>query len=364
MRASIEQTWFAQRRTLAAGLLTGVALVAAVVLSRRVAGDASALTSQLGACFIGLVGMAVSGLSAMVPGILGQLSRTQRLLAIAFSAMPGLVLGLALLPSGSAAGLVALLALFGLTLGVASFCDTQFDEQSIASSSTSAAVVKSPPPTESLDTPAAESVSNQRAKDSKPIHAKSDVVQSTAATTTPTVEKESDSIFNIESDIEARLTAKLDATRSTSTHSAADTVHEADLTTYAAIDETESERSHPSQNPNTVQWLSRVIESDQENLEGVVTAVLVENERQVAVHIPFVPAFGATPEFECEPIHGESVDVRITQLKSYGVRLEIKRPKEDMHSPLTVQIGYVATCDAVESAASAENSPSLRRVGA
>jgi hypothetical protein len=306
MRAFVEHSWLAQRRALSAGLLTGVALVAAVVLSRRVSGDASAFSSQLTACVVGLIGMAVGALSVLTLGVLGNVSQTQRFVAVSLSSLPGLILGLALLPSGSASGLVALLAIFGLTLGVSILCDSQLGLDSLATSRSS-------------------------------VRRESEVVDTNQTTPKPTQEElppatdRVESIDCFETDLETRLMSQLDSIET---------------------DDAQSEQSpsafrqpHPAENPNNVQWLSRMVESGMDTLEGVVSAELVSNERQLAVHIPFVPAFEVLPEFECEAVHGEPVDVHVTQIKTYGVRIELKRPKSEMQNPLTVQIGYFASAE-------------------
>ncbi len=51
-----QQQW----RVLACGLQTGVWLIAAVVLSRRISGDASGFATQWAACLVGCVAIAVS----------------------------------------------------------------------------------------------------------------------------------------------------------------------------------------------------------------------------------------------------------------------------------------------------------------
>lgn len=366
MRASVEQTWFAQRRALAAGLLTGVALIAAVVLSRRVAGDASGFSSQFWACFVGLIGMAVSAFSSTVPGILGELSRVQRCLAAAFSSLPGLVLGLSLLPSGSGAGLAALLAFFGLALGVSFFFISDSIVERSASQPTNSCsghennsvtlTHESQPTHESLakheSQPAHESLAEHESEfRNLTAETKSFVIQpcDSERCLAPTLP--------LDSELEAELNERLGLARGQSTavildsEIGDDTHDEPDFEN--AITDSAAALPHPAENPNTRHWLARTIDADSERLEGVVTVDLAALERQVVVHIPFVPAFAVVPEFECEPIHGEPVEVSVTQIKTYGVRLEVRRPKTDMQNPLTVHVGYFASCEIQQATAAA-----------
>lgn len=103
-----------QWRALACGLQTGVWLVAAVVLSRRVSGDASGFATQWAACLVGSVAMAISVLTtSLLKGDDPRTSNSEHgLLPEALSLLPGMMLGLALMPAGSGGGLAALLGLF------------------------------------------------------------------------------------------------------------------------------------------------------------------------------------------------------------------------------------------------------------
>ena len=353
MRASVEQTWFAQRRALAAGFLTGVALIASVVLSRRVAGDASGFSSQFWACCVGLIGMAVSAFSSTVPGILGELTRVQRCLAAAFSSLPGLVLGLALLPSGSGTGLAALLALFGLTLGVSTFFSDSIGERKLSP----ALNVRG------------RQVGNSVTRDAVSLAEHESEFRNLTAETKSFVIQPCDSepclsaTMPIDSELEAELNERLGLAHvlpSTALFDAEigdDTHDESDFD--IANDESAAALPHPAENPNTTHWLARTIDADSERLEGVVTVELTALERQVVVHIPFVPAFEVVPEFECEPIHGEPVEVSVTQIKTYGARLEVRRPKTEMQSPLSVQVGYFASCEIQQCTSAKPPKPSI-----
>ena len=341
MRTSIEQSWIAQRRQLAAGLLTGVALISAVVVSRRVAGDASAFASQFWPTILGMVGIVAALFSVTVPGILDNLSAAQRFLATSLCGIPGLILGLSLMPTGSGAGLTSLLAFYALALWVSHLANldafsqvslrigqtrlirdvstSPLDTQNVAAES-SAAVASMESDRQSSDRPPSESsslatVQNDECveQSSQPDHA------------------DFDSILSIEADLETRL-AQLSSENMESLE----------------VDHEETSLPHPSQNPNTQQWSSRTVEGNCEQLEGVITATLAVNEERIAIHIPFAPALDAIPEFECEAINGEPVEVCVTQTKSYGMRLELKRPKSEAQTRLVVQVGYFASLEIAE----------------
>jgi hypothetical protein len=135
---------YEQRQTLACGVLSGVFLIAAVVLSRRVTGEVSGLSNQWLACGTGVVGLALSTCCLAAPGLLDRLSRPSvRLLVIAGCLLPALILGMTLLPAGSSQGLTVLLTLYAgaVTVGLL------FDTDAVAGATVSSVIVA---PTEAL----------------------------------------------------------------------------------------------------------------------------------------------------------------------------------------------------------------------
>ena len=97
------------RRSAACGFLTALVFVTAVVVMRRLSGDAAPL-AQLAAALIGLLAIGLSTLCTIVPGVLREpLDLPARLLATGLASTPGLVLSLALLPAGSVPGAATLL---------------------------------------------------------------------------------------------------------------------------------------------------------------------------------------------------------------------------------------------------------------
>ena len=109
----METLWQTQRRSAACGLLSGVFLVTAVVLSRRISGDAGTFSSELAACLTGVAASMVGILAASLPDLVSvQLARPQRTLLISACGLPGIMLGLAVMPAGSSTGLACLLGLY------------------------------------------------------------------------------------------------------------------------------------------------------------------------------------------------------------------------------------------------------------
>lgn len=101
------------RQTLACGVLSGVFLISAVVLSRRVTGDVSGLSSEWAACGIGALSLAISSGCLAVPDLFDRVTGSAlRLFAVAGCLLPGLILGATLLPSGSSQALTVLLSLY------------------------------------------------------------------------------------------------------------------------------------------------------------------------------------------------------------------------------------------------------------
>ncbi len=132
------QNHYERRQTFACGVLSGVFLIAAVVLSRRVTGEVSALSNQWLACGTGVISLALSTCCLAVPGLLDRLSSSPvRLLAVAGCLLPALILGTTLLPSGSSPALTVLLTLYAgaVTVGLL------FDTDTVSGATVSSGVV-------------------------------------------------------------------------------------------------------------------------------------------------------------------------------------------------------------------------------
>jgi len=101
---------------------------------------------------------------------------------------------------------------------------------------------------------------------------------------------------------------------------------------------------------NRTQWMQRSLCDGCDVIEGSVRVTLPRGVKQVAVHVPFAPAFAAAPQFEAEPLGEADVEVRQTSLHCYGVRFEVAR-RQHLHEVVSVEISYFASAVLLESAA-------------
>ena len=102
--------------------------------------------------------------------------------------------------------------------------------------------------------------------------------------------------------------------------------------------------------PEATQWMSRSIVEECDVIEGGFRVSLSTGQRQAAVHLPFSPAFGSIPDFECEPLDDSDVRIRTTAVHSYGVRIEVIR-SANLETDECVEIGWCASAAATERAA-------------
>lgn len=117
MTAAQSETAEQQRRTLACAVLSGIFLIAAVVLSRRVSGDLSGLGSEWLACGAGAACLAITAGCLAMSGQIGRLADARvRLPVVAGCLLPSLVLGLTLMPTGSSQALAVLLSIYATTV--------------------------------------------------------------------------------------------------------------------------------------------------------------------------------------------------------------------------------------------------------
>lgn len=257
----------AHRRSIACGILTGVVFVSAAVLARRISGDASAITTWA-ASLTGAVAIGVAILCATIPGVLHErLEIADRILATGLASIPGLLLGLSLLPAGSFTGVSSLLGIYLVAVIAGTFGTGTIPQQSLPFV--------------------------------KPVLASSEpLVRPTSHSEVAVLEKPTATAWPTDPPSESQpLDLNLQA---------------------EAI-------PHPSGNPQTTQWMSRAITADGENAEGGCQVDFVPEQKVVAAHILFTPAFDAVPEFECEPLDESDVRVKVTTRQRYGVRIEVTR---------------------------------------
>ena len=283
-----------RRRSVACGILTSVAFLSAVVLARRVSGDVAPLSERAGA-LIGVLAVGISGLCAIVPGVFRRRPAVaDRLLTTGLVSIPGLVLGLALLPANSAAGLCAVIGAYTVSV----FSGVMAGETVLKTGFGGAAAWTQPDHDGTDDIEAL----------NRHIAGEDDHVESLRQNTSLAATDESTPTTEI-------------------TDSWVETV------------------PHPSENSETTQWMSRTGTPACETAEGGCQVEFGAQQKVVAVHIPFSPPFSVTPCFECEPLDGTELKIKISARYRYGVRFELTR-QGNLAVARSVSLGWFAIAKA------------------
>ena len=284
------------RRSAACGFLTALVFVTAVVVMRRVSGDAAPL-AQLAGALIGLLAIGLSTLCTIVPGVLREpLDLPARLLATGLASTPGLVLGLALLPPGSVPGTATVLCVFCVTVTCGTLCG------------------ELPPPSIRQATLLAEA---RRALAARP------------RTDTAPPENSTDHLEQTELADWPGLDVKVEESSGISAESLEESLP------------FEGTTPHPADVPTTTQWMSRGTLDEGESAEGGCLADFEAGQKLAMIHLSFSPAFAVAPELECEPLDDSDVTIKVAARQAYGVRLEVTR-KGDCELPLSVPVGWFA----------------------
>lgn len=79
-----------------------------------------------------------------------------------------------------------------------------------------------------------------------------------------------------------------------------------------------------------------------EQIEAVLIARFVPGQRQTAVHLPIHPVLSRAPHVECEPLDESAVELQVTAVLGYGVRVEVKRTGR-LDAEAAVPIGLLLT---------------------
>ena len=314
--------WQTQRRSTACGLLSGVFLVTAVVLSRRISGDASAFASELAACLTGIAASLAAVLAASIPDLISdRLSRPQRTLLISACGLPGVMLGLTLMPAGSTTGLACLLGLY-----VAAVLTVSAFESDGANS-------------------LAEDVDGSQTERSPAVSqlasASSESAEPSASTSEETPEART---FENQLLIQSANLAVADSNPDTAEGFTAD--NEAS----ALLFESDEPLPHPASNPDTTQWMSRSRVEGLDVAEGSFRVRFVAGQRLTPVHLPFSPPLADTPEFECEPADDSDLRFRTTAVHAYGVRIEVSRTG-NCDEGATAEVAWMASSSLSDSVA-------------
>jgi hypothetical protein len=88
-----------------------------------------------------------------------------------------------------------------------------------------------------------------------------------------------------------------------------------------------------------------------EQIEAVLIARFQPGQRQTVVHLPIHPVLPRPPQVECEPLDESAVELQVTAVYGYGVRVEVKRTT-GLDAEAAVPVGLLlTTADADLSAA-------------
>lgn len=317
----MDNLWQTPKKNVACGLLTGIILVTAVVLSRRITGEATALASVWSAVLAGSVAMVVSILSLHAVDLSGcSESASARMLAIAVCGLPGVMLGLSLLPAGSSSGMAGLIGLYLISVvvtGVASDLD-------IPLSVTATLQIKREKGQSSFQESARENYPGFYVP-SCPLEGEAGLRSNEGGRETPLDQLSEQEPLESDLDIESSNN------------------------TVSLFDSSES-LPHPATQPETSQWMSRSTVEGYDTAEGSIRVRFVGGQRMAAVHLPFSPPLPDTPEFECEPADDSEARIRMTAVHSYGVRIEVTRTRGcDIDE--VIELGWMASSPLTESAA-------------
>ena len=294
------------RQSMAAGLLTGVCLLSAVVFARRSVGAARDLSSAGFACSLAAIVMLLGIAAAMNFTRRADRDHAASLLQSSLAALPGLLLGLALMPTQSSTGLGALLTVFLLltVIGV---------------------VAQAPlAVTTAANQPLFRDELNQ-------AHSADVTVPPQAV---PNVMTDADHSSDSTNELASHSTSIVDPLLERQEFS-----EELDEN---MVGEDGEAIPHPSVDPDVMQWMTRAERDGVDTFEGAMKVRFAPRAKQVAVHLPFVPPFAAVPVFEAEPLDDADIEIAVTSLHGYGIRFEVTR-KGRLDQPASISIGYCAS---------------------
>ena len=349
--------WPTQRRSAACSLLSGVFLVTAVVLSRRISGDASAFASELAACLTGIAASLIAVLAASLPDLISErLDRHQRTLLISGCGLPGVMLGLAVMPAGSSTGVACLLGLYvAAVLTISAFdgsagshtghpaASDQTPTMSGKAAETIATINEQASGTRTPGSP----LENEKKPD--PTRATGFAsVESSANRRPNSTGKASGTLFQqAAGDQSSKQPANLTIADASSGISEAVAV---DKEASGLPFEMNESLPHPASNPDTTQWMSRSRIEGLDVAEGSFRVRFAAGQRLTPVHLPFSPPLADSPEFECEPADDSDLRFRTTAVHAYGVRIEVSR-SGDCCEEATAEVAWMASAALSDSVA-------------
>lgn len=95
--------------------------------------------------------------------------------------------------------------------------------------------------------------------------------------------------------------------------------------------------------PTIVQQLTRTRQADGELIRGVAQLHFAAGEQTASLHLAFCPPLAADPQVDVKGIDAGTITLRTTESRSYGVRIEGRRRREETAKPLTLLVQVEAS---------------------
>jgi hypothetical protein len=100
--------------------------------------------------------------------------------------------------------------------------------------------------------------------------------------------------------------------------------------------------------PSTLQWMTRKLRADgAESVDGSVRIYFGPGERFAVAHISFIPPLSDRPHAECQLLVDFNGRVRIGVALAFGLRIEARRP-EPATQAISIDVGFSAQVRAVQ----------------
>lgn len=118
----------------------------------------------------------------------------------------------------------------------------------------------------------------------------------------------------------------------------------------APIDETIDEEAGEG-DPSVLQWMARrQLPAGGEAVEGSIRIHFEPGERSAVAHVSFIPPLPDRPSAECQVLVDFEGRVRIGVAQAYGLRIEARRSESGLKAA-SIDVGFSAQARAVQSAA-------------
>ena len=94
-----------------------------------------------------------------------------------------------------------------------------------------------------------------------------------------------------------------------------------------------------------LQQLTRIREDGRESIHAVLLAEIPPGDRQAALHVAFCPPLAEKPELTAHALDADDAQVRITQVETFGARIEVRLPAVAAETRVAlIELLGAATC--------------------